>query len=121
MPLLYICKSLLSMTLCNKQKDSRKPKGLGSDVSGLPLIFSDNLWLAAPVFRLDATASGDALAKTHRPPRFGPSWRIVPSRHISWSRFIIKTRFCLSFSASESLRRSGGSRVAMGQLDDLAF
>ena len=34
---------------------------------------------------------------------------------------MIKTLFCFSFRASESLRRSGGSRVAMGQLDDLAF
>ena len=31
------------MTLCNKEKDSKKPNVLGSDVSELPLIFSDNL------------------------------------------------------------------------------
>ena len=34
------------MTLCNKEKDSKKPNVLGSDVSELPLIFSDNLYLA---------------------------------------------------------------------------
>jgi len=38
------------MTLCNKEKDSKKPNVLGSDVSELPLIFSDNLEPGAQSF-----------------------------------------------------------------------